>query len=118
MRRIAFVLLVAACSSKSPKPPPPPVVTADVAATTAPPVDAGITKPDAAVATQTSKPAPTPEACPLKPLPKGCPVEEPPVNRPCDKKGVQCIYVAGCCPSPVYVCNKKGRFEARFQRCG
>jgi hypothetical protein len=62
--------------------------------------------------TPTSEPA-----CPLKPLPKGCPATEPNVNRPCDAKGVECVYAAGCCPSPVYVCNKKGRFEARFQRC-
>jgi hypothetical protein len=119
-----IALFVFACSSKAPKRVAPPPETSSVAETPKP--EPAVQKPNTAPTSEARAPKPlsTPdagvsqaEACPPKPLPKGCPAEEPNVNRPCDKKGVQCIYVAGCCPSPVYVCNKKGRFEARFQRC-
>lgn len=53
----------------------------------------------------------------MKRLPKGCPATPPNVNHPCSPKGIECTYVAGCCPSPVYVCDKHGHFEARFMRC-
>ncbi len=54
--------------------------------------------------------------CPQQVNPKGCPAEQPNVNHPCSPKGVECTYEPGCCP-PLYVCNKTGHFEARFQSC-
>ena len=59
---------------------------------------------------------PEPAACAPRTQPAKCPATEPNVNRPCSPKGIECTYAPGCCP-PVYVCNKKGRFEAHFTRC-
>jgi hypothetical protein len=66
---------------------------------------------------ETAPTAHEPASCPQKPLPKGCPASEPNVNHPCSRKGIECTYAPGCCPSPVYVCNASLHFEARFTRC-
>jgi hypothetical protein len=119
-----IALIVVACSSKSPGPAAPSGGTSaqtepSAPASVAPTETARPAAPPAAIAEAPSKSPPvTSEAsCPAKPLPKGCPVTAPNVNHPCSSKGIECTYVPGCCPSPVYVCNKKGRFEARFTRC-
>ena len=121
---LALVIIVA-CSSRSSRPaaPAPAPAAGPPSAPAAKPVPpardaaapvhaqgSGSAAPASAVQTADT-------SCPLKPLPKGCPATPPNVNHPCSPKGIECTYVAGCCPSPVYVCDKHGHFEARFTRC-
>src|SRR5512143_1929359 len=109
LRSLSIVVLVA-CSSSPPKQSAAPLG-AGAGASTSPhvaphPVDAP-PPPDA---------PPDAPRCPPQ-NPKGCPAAEPNVNRPCDAKGVECVYDDSCCHQITYVCAKNKHFEAHVQRC-
>ena len=111
--RFAFVLLVLSCSSSPPKKQStqlqsPGTGSAPAETSAHAPIDAA--------------PPPPPDAPPDAPKcppqnPKGCPTAEPNVNRPCDVKGVECVYDDNCCHEITYVCAKNKHFEAHIQRC-
>jgi hypothetical protein len=122
---IATLLLVVTVACRSSKPdsraPVTPAQTAPVADPAAPVADPAAEPPRTTAPAEPAPPPalvakPEPAACPPKVRPAKCPATEPNVNRPCSPKGIECTYAPGCCP-PVYVCNKNGRFEARFTRC-